>query len=90
MADLMRCPNCRGAKQVMKLGGMFGNCNLCSGKGEVSPDSVPKPVAVVQSLPMTSELINATADCIPPSTVEEDIKVDGKKALYKRKTSLSR
>ena len=29
------CPTCRGAREMMKLGGMMGKCNLCLGDGRV-------------------------------------------------------
>ena len=33
---MVRCPACRGAKKVMKLGGLEGDCNTCLGKGEIA------------------------------------------------------
>ena len=97
MTETIRCPACRGAKKVPKLGGMIGECNTCSGKGNILAVDKPKPV-IAESLPYTNELIKATADCVPASTVNDDIvidvkhispdtKIDPKKALYKRKTA---
>ncbi len=89
MADLIRCPSCRGAKKVPKLGGIIGECNTCSGKGQIK--AIDKPVKVdpiVQEDVISKELINAVADSIPVSKIEPkpiDVKVDGKKALYRRK-----
>ncbi len=95
MTEFIRCPACRGAKKVPKLGGMIGECNTCSGKGTIL--AVDKPVKVVATLEdvISKELVNAVADCVPASSVPDkfsvevlkpvDVKIDGKKALYKRK-----
>ncbi len=91
MTDSIRCPACRGAKKVPKLGGMIGQCNTCNGKGTILASEKPKPVEVVQDVAV-KEVINAVADSVPATTVEAvepvkevDVKIDGKKALYKRK-----
>lgn len=89
MTDSIRCPSCRGAKKVPKLGGMVGECNTCVGKGTIL--AIDKPIkveAVTLEDVISKELINAVADCVPASEiqpVEVDIKIDGKKAIYKRK-----
>jgi hypothetical protein len=90
MTDTVRCPACRGAKKVPKLGGMIGQCNTCSGKGTILAVDKPKPVEIAPEYVCSNELINAVADSVPASTVEivdtePAIKVDGKKAIYKRK-----
>lgn len=88
MTDTVRCPACRGAKKVAKLGGVIGECNTCSGKGTILAADKPKPVIVTVEDVCAKELINAVADCVPATTiqpVEQDTKIDGKKALYKRK-----
>ena len=116
MTDTVRCPACRGAKKVPKLGGMIGECNTCSGKGTILAVDKPKPV-IVEPVDSNTDIINAVANAVPVSdsdcfmvptgidqppvqmpdkfTVEvlkpialpeePQIKVDGKKALYKRK-----
>lgn len=96
MTDSIRCPACRGSKKVPKLGGMIGQCNTCNGKGTIL--AVDKPVkvdSIVEDV-CAKELINAVAQAVPVSDdkfevaqdlVEEPaIKVDPKKALYRRKT----
>jgi hypothetical protein len=93
MTDTIRCPSCRGAKKVPKLGGMIGECNTCIGKGTIllaDKPAKPEPVTLVDVI--SKELINAVADSVPATTieikqspVEPDVKIDGKKALYKRK-----
>lgn len=87
MTDSIRCPACRGAKKVPKLGGMIGACNTCNGKGTILASDKPKPVAVAVEDVAAKELISAVADSVPASSVEVEpqIKIDGKKALYKRK-----
>lgn len=106
--DKIRCPNCRGMKQVAKLGGMMGDCNLCLGKGSVTEK--PKPVIVTPVEPV-NDIVKQVADCVPTITLElkeneglpidkqlaeieaiksgneVQIKVDPKKAIYKRKKS---
>ena len=97
MTDTVRCPACRGAKKVPKLGGMIGECNTCTGKGTILAIDKPKPV-IVEPVESQADIINAVANALPVSTVEPDkftvevlkpvepdIKIDGKKALYKRK-----
>lgn len=113
MTDSIRCPACRGAKKVPKLGGMIGECNTCSGKGTILAVDKPKPV-VVEPIETNADIIKAVSAAVPVTTLElkdmpqhthsQDkfsvevlkpvslpeepaIKVDGKKALYKRKTS---
>lgn len=95
MTDTVRCPACRGAKKVAKLGGVIGECNTCSGKGTILAADKPKPVIVTIEDAISKELINAVADSVPASSVplcapsstvlEPDVKIDGKKAIYKRK-----
>lgn len=93
MTDKVRCPSCRGAKKVPKLGGMIGECNTCGGKGSINACDKPKPVIVEPSVPVDN-IIQAVADSIPCTTLEvkdiptinsDTVKVDPKRALYKRK-----
>lgn len=94
MTELVRCPACRGAKKVAKIGGMKGDCNLCKGKGSVlglEKVEIKEPVKVEP----VAELISQVADCVPSSTVtpsdivtlpvEPQIKIDPKRTIYKRK-----
>ncbi len=96
MTESIRCPACRGSKKVAKLGGMLGECNTCSGKGTILAADKPKPVEVTVEDVISKELINAVADCVPASDIQHkstietlpvtpDVKIDGKKAIYKRK-----
>lgn len=96
MTDKVRCPACRGAKKVPKLGGMIGECNTCEGKGTILTVDKPKPVKVEVTIEdvISKELVDAVADSVPPSdrvieaaveSVSNDTKIDGKKALYRRK-----
>lgn len=87
MSETIRCPSCRGAKKVPKLGGIVGECNTCAGKGTILAADKPKPSAAVETITPDAMVIKAVADAIPTSNIVEPIiKVDGKKALYKRKT----
>lgn len=104
MTDTIRCPACRGAKKVPKLGGMIGECNTCTGKGTILlADKPPKPEITIVDV-CEKELINAVADCVPGTDdkfivevldspvvlTEQPAKIDGKKAVFKRKTAISR
>ena len=91
----VRCTGCRGAKQVIKLGGMMGNCNLCKGEGEINECDVPlpvKPMSEVIAASVVSQVANVAPVTIEHKAeiatlpVEPDVKVDGKRAIYKRKT----
>ncbi len=81
--DKIRCPACRGSRKVAKLGGIIGDCNTCSGSGQINACDKPAPVVAIVE-PVESVIISQVADCVP-TTIEPDIKVDPKKAIYKRK-----
>ncbi len=69
MTDMIRCPGCRGAKKVPKLGGMIGDCNMCSGNGEIL--EVDRPVMVkIENGPANADIIAATAQALPVSDNE--------------------
>jgi RecJ-like exonuclease len=94
MTDLIRCPSCRGAKKVPKLGGMIGECNMCKGSGQINACDKPVPVKV-EPVTLVDNVVQAVSECVPPSDIEHkatietlpiaDVKVNPKKALYKRK-----
>jgi hypothetical protein len=88
--ETVRCPACRGAKKVPKLGGVIGECNTCKGKGNILLKD--KPVPVVAVVDDTNEILNQVADCLPVSEVVPEIEVvkdvkavESKRVLYKRK-----
>lgn len=35
---LIKCPSCKGAKKVVKLGLMEGDCNTCEGAGVIKKE----------------------------------------------------
>lgn len=90
----VRCPNCRGAKQVAKLGGMIGECNLCEGKGHILASEKPKPEPYITEQPVR-EVIDLVAQAVEPvvnridqiiePSNETHVKIDPKRAVYKRK-----
>lgn len=114
MTDTMRCPSCNGAKTIMRLGGMMGDCNTCSGKGVILVADMPKPVIVEPIASPVADIIKAVneasgfkhvlehqevrevlgkamdetvKDKFTTEVLEPVVKVDPKKALYKRKSS---
>lgn len=92
--DKIRCSNCRGMKQVAKLGGMKGDCNLCLGTGTINAEDKPKPVSIVPKEPaidIIKQVANVASIKVDDNAVievlpeEPPIKSDPKKAIYKRK-----
>lgn len=102
---LVTCPTCKGAREMMKLGGMFGKCNLCHGSGKIKHSDLPviKPIVAAENV---AALITKVGEAIPWSgntgqsvkavpveaiqeakPIEETLKVERKKAIYKRKTT---
>jgi RecJ-like exonuclease len=105
MNESVRCPSCRGAKKVPKLGGIVGECNTCRGKGSILLADKPKP-QVIEHLEPASDIIKQVSNVaavkierkidltesdsvkIDSFTIlpeEPQIKLDPKKAIYKRK-----
>jgi hypothetical protein len=95
--EMIRCPSCKGMKQVPKLGGMIGECNTCKGVGKINA-SEQKVIKIALTEEHVGIIISQVSDCVPVSNIEhkasietlpisEPIKVDGKRAIYKRKTT---
>lgn len=89
MSDKVRCPSCRGAKKVPKLGGMIGDCNTCGGKGLVCENNdFVRHIASDEIVIEPASVVSAVASVVAvDEPVSVDVKVDGKKAIYKRKKS---
>lgn len=98
MSNSVRCPACRGAQKVAKLGGMMGECNTCNGKGTILAVDKPVKVEITVEDVCAKELIDAVSDVT--SVVALDIpvvkeqpkdepkfKLEGKKAVFKHKTA---
>ena len=89
--QMIRCPACRGAKKVAKLGGMLGDCNTCIGKGEIK--ECDKPVIVMAPIPEpVAEIVKAVSEAVAvkatspePVTQELPLKIPVKPNIYKRK-----
>jgi microcompartment protein CcmL/EutN len=94
--EMVRCPACRGMKKVPKLGGMIGDCNQCKGKGEIKVVDKVEVKAVIPE--PVIDIKKAVAQAIPFKAKEEEkpevkdepkeqpkAKIDGKKAVFKRK-----
>lgn len=80
----VRCPACRGRKEMPKLGGIVGECNTCKGTGKIK--AIDKPVPFVPEVaPVINEVVKAVADVVAIS--EPVVKVDAKKAVFRRKTT---
>lgn len=65
----VRCPACRGSKKVAKLGGMIGECNTCSGSGQINASDKPVPVIAMEQ-PAVDNVIKAVANSVPATTLE--------------------
>lgn len=83
--DKIRCPNCRGAKKVAKLGGMLGDCALCNATGTIPLADKPKPVITVVETQKEVQDIIAQVSSAVEQTKEVDIKINPKKAVYRKK-----
>jgi hypothetical protein len=85
--EMIRCSSCRGAKQVPKLGGMFGECNTCKGSGKIK--GCDKPVMVIpEAVEPVGDIVKQVANCVEPSIdtpAATVTKVDPKRALYRKK-----
>ncbi len=96
--DEVRCPSCRGAKKVPKLGGMIGECNTCKGGGKIKTcDKVA--VVIPVAAPITDAIVSEVARVVPIAVeIAEQVRIDSevkvveaikpasnKKILYKRK-----
>lgn len=96
MTDKVTCPNCRGAKQMLKLGGMIGDCNQCNGSGKILACNLPKPITKEQEIP-SSVIVDQVAQSQPhvevvpvvdvqqPVPIQDSLSVQRRKAVYKRK-----
>jgi len=89
MTDKVRCPACRGSKKVYGLGGIQIDCRTCKGEGQIL--AVDKVAPVITPVNDDSAIIKQVSDCKPVSIdivepEEKSVKVQGKRAIYKRKT----
>lgn len=64
--ELVRCPSCRGRKQVEKLGGVLGDCNTCLGKGKIKLCDKPlPPLSQSEAVYGNKDVIEAVSRAIP-------------------------
>lgn len=67
--ELIRCPSCRGRKQVEKLGGVIGECNTCKGDGKIKQCDKPSPPMsnhdAVYGSANKVDIVAATARAVP-------------------------
>jgi len=67
--EKVRCPACRGSKQVPKLGGMLGDCNQCQGQGCINAADKVVPVKV-QEQSQVPNIVEQVAECTPVSNLK--------------------
>lgn len=86
MTETVRCPSCRGAKKVAKLGGIIGDCDTCKGTGKIKAADKPIVIEVTQVAPCAA-IVEQVARALPIAepVLSDNVKVDGKRAVYKRK-----
>jgi DnaJ-class molecular chaperone len=68
-----KCPCCRGAKKVLKLGVLTGTCDTCDGKGYVEREP-EKQVVTVQSgeeLSITTDGKNVKAKSVKQASKKD-------------------
>lgn len=89
--DKIRCPACRGSKRIAGIGGIVKKCKTCDGTGKINAIDKPKPVLPVEDTAI--DVVQAVQNMQLSNqdefnsdfNVEKPVKVDGKKASYKRK-----
>ena len=59
-----KCHICRGAKKMMKLGYVEGDCSHCDGKGFHIPKELPKEIKVLEALETISDAKIHTLDTL--------------------------
>jgi DnaJ-class molecular chaperone len=69
MGETVRCPGCRGAKKVAKLGGIIGSCNTCKGLGTILASDKVK-VVVNDVVDDNKDIIDAVNHALPVSDSE--------------------
>ena len=75
------CGTCRGAKFMMKLGGLYGECNECKGLGEIRKLKKIEPEVLKEKAQEIADTIKeGMKSFTPPSK-----KVEGLKTNEKRK-----
>ena len=88
MAHEIRCPRCKGLKRIPLLGGMVGDCPQCEGIGKVVAEEVIQPAIVAEPEPsaeVIKEVQKAVDNVKQPVLIDEPVKMDKKRAIYKRK-----
>jgi hypothetical protein len=64
--ELVRCPSCRGRKQVEKLGGVLGDCNTCLGEGKIKLCDKPlPPLSQSEAVYGNKDVIEAVSRAVP-------------------------
>ena len=94
MLEKVRCPACRGARKVAKLGGVIGECNMCAGSGKINVVDkvkiapVMEPVNNVDIIKQVADVVHVDVQYqVDSEAFPKDVKIDPKKAIFKRKKS---
>lgn len=78
--EMIRCPACRGRKQVEKLGGVVGDCNTCKAEGKIK--ACDKPVIVIPVVDVASIGIIDAVSRMQPSQIDPLDPLDPLDAVY--------
>jgi len=85
----VRCPNCRGMKQVYKLGGILGECDKCEGSGKILESELPQKVEAVEVesvIDIKKAVSEAVAEAVEVEQAKDAVKATRKNSIYKKKT----
>lgn len=96
--EMSRCGNCMGKKKMAGLGGVAADCNLCKGVGQIvkidvnaadiskeietAASEIIKQVAIAKAVRIDKKKV-VEAEVVQN---EEVIKVDAKRAIYRKKS----
>ncbi len=77
----IRCPQCRGVKKCNGMGHVYGDCGMCNATGLIETRVKVEPVVSQPVIDIIEQVSNAVVE--PVKEVEQ--KIDGKRAVFKRK-----
>lgn len=83
----VRCPACKGMKKVPKLGGIYGDCNVCNGIGSIQGLDKTKVDVVVDNAVVVEDTKGDAVNEEPKKelTKHEKGMIEKRKALYRKK-----
>lgn len=87
MNEKIRCFACRGSKKVSGLGGITVDCETCKAEGFINVEDKPKKAEPEPIEAKASEVIEQVAKAVSVVVEDKPEKIDGKKAIFRKKRS---